>query len=62
MGAFGRTLSTIGAVLLASAVYMYLFPVMLGESGGKYFILYGVVAVPVLFVVFRRIWRPNRIT
>jgi len=62
MGAFGRVLTTIGAFLLAYAIYMYLFPVMLGESGGKYLILYVVLMVPVMLVVLKRVWRVNRIS
>jgi hypothetical protein len=41
---------------------MYVFPVMLGVVGGKFFALYAVAAVPVLFVVLRRVWRPTRIS
>jgi len=62
MGAFGRSLTTMLALLTAYAVYMYLFQVMLGESGGKYLLLYAVVAVPVLLFVLRKVWRPTRIT
>ena len=61
MGAVGRVLTTILAVLAAYAVYMYVFPVTLGVSGGKYFWFFVAVAVPALFVVLRRVWRPTRI-
>src|SRR5262249_41539758 len=36
MGAVGRLLTSVLAILLAAAVYMYLFPVMLGHSGGSH--------------------------
>jgi len=62
MGAFGRVLTTIGTFLLAYAIYMYVFPVMLGETGPKFLILYAVFIVPVLIVVLRRVWRPSRIS
>ena len=62
MGAIGRSLTTILALLTAYAVYMYLFQVMLGEAGAKYLALYAVVAVPVLLVVLRRVWRPTRVS
>ena len=61
MGAFGRILTTILAILAALAVYQYVFPVMLGESGVKYLALFAVVAIPVLYVVIRRVWRPSRV-
>ena len=62
MGAIGRFLTSVLALLLAGAVYMYVFPVMLGESGPKYFLLYAVVAVPVMLAVLRRVWRPTRVS
>ena len=62
MGAFGRVLTTIGTFLLAYAIYMYVFPVMLGETGPKFMILYAVFMVPVLIVVLRRVWRASRIS
>src|SRR5262249_8492162 len=61
MGAVGRLLTSVLAILLAAAVYMYLFPVMLGESGGRGLVLFGGVAVAVRLVVLRRVWRPTRI-
>lgn len=62
MGAIGRLLTSVLALLLACVVYMYVFPVTLGESGPKYIILYAVVAVPVMLMVLRRVWRPTRVS
>ena len=61
MGAFGRTLTTILALLTAYAVYEYVFPVMLGETGGKFFWLFVGAATPVLILVLRKVWRPTRV-
>ena len=57
MGVVGRTLTSIAAFLIAFFVYVYAFPVALGATGGPFFILFGVPALPVMFVVLRRIWR-----
>jgi hypothetical protein len=62
MGAFGRLLTSILALLLACAVYIYVFPVTLGESGGKFVWLFVAAATPVMIVVLRRVWRPNRVS
>jgi hypothetical protein len=61
MGAFGRVVTTILLILLACIVYVYVFPVTVGESGPRDVALYALVAVPALIVVLRRVWRAHRI-
>jgi hypothetical protein len=62
MGVVGRALTSVIAVLLAYLIYLYLFSVVLGGGGWNYLALYAVVAVPVLVAVFRKVWRPARIS
>jgi hypothetical protein len=62
MGVAGRVLTSILAVLLACAVYLYIFPVIIGEASRRTLLLFLVPAVPVLLAVLRRVWRPHRIS
>jgi hypothetical protein len=62
MGVVGRGLTTTLALITAYLVYLYLFSVVIGGGGLQYLAVYAVVAVPVLVVVLRRIWKPARIS
>jgi hypothetical protein len=61
MGVLGRSLTTVGVFVLAYLVYVSVFAVGLGFGGLKVLAVYGVLAVPVIAVVLRRVWRPARI-
>jgi hypothetical protein len=61
MGVVGRVLTTVLTLLLAYAVYLYVFQIMLGETSTRMLLLCAVVAVPVLSHVLRRVWRPARV-
>jgi hypothetical protein len=61
MGWFGRTLATIGVLIVAAFVYLYAFPVMVGINDYRTRTLYLVVASPVIIYVLSRVWRANRV-
>ena len=62
MGVVGRVFTSILALLLACAIYLYIFPVIVGEASRRTLLLYLVPAAPVLLAVLRRVWRPHRIS
>jgi hypothetical protein len=61
MGWFGRSLSTIGVLIVAAFVYLYAFPVMVGVNDYRTRTLYLTVASPVIIYVLSRVWRTTRI-
>jgi hypothetical protein len=61
MGWFGRSLATLGVLLVAVFVYVYAFPVMVGISDHRTRNLYLAVASPVIVYALSRVWRRSRI-
>ncbi|HEY7280422.1 MAG TPA: hypothetical protein VID47_02410 [Actinomycetota bacterium] len=62
MGVFGRSLVTLLTLVAAVFAYFYVFPATLGISGPPEELGFAIAAVPVLFLVLKRVWRPTRIS
>ncbi|MDP9342873.1 MAG: hypothetical protein M3Q23_12440 [Actinomycetota bacterium] len=61
MGWFGRAGTSFLLLIALGLVYYYVFGLMLGATGLKYFLLYLVVAGPAFIYALGRVWRPTRI-
>jgi hypothetical protein len=57
----GRMLTTAVLLFVAWCVYAYVFPVLLGLTNWRFFILYALVAGPVVVYLVWRLWQPARI-
>jgi hypothetical protein len=61
MGWLGRSLATMGLLVLSAVVYFSVFVVMVGVTGPKTVVLYVVMMGPVVLYLLSRVWRPARI-
>ena len=61
MGWVGRLGASVLLLIAAVMIYVYAFPVFLGETGPQYVVLYLVFAGPVVLYLLSRVWRPSRI-
>ena len=61
MGWVGRSLTTLGLLVLSAVVYFYVFVVTVGVNGLKTVVVYVVMIGPVVFYLLSRVWRPARI-
>ena len=61
MGWVGRAFATLGLVVLAVAVYFYVFVVTVGVTGPQTVMLYVLMAGPPVLYLLSKVWRPARI-
>jgi hypothetical protein len=61
MGWMGRALATIGLLVLAVAVYFYVFVVTVGVTGPQTVLVYVLMVAPVVLYLLSKVWRPVRI-
>ena len=61
MGWVGRSLTTLGVLIAAAFLYLYVFPVAVGVSDYRTRALYLAIASPVILFVLARVWRPSRV-
>jgi hypothetical protein len=61
MGWVGRTLATLGLLVLAALVYFYVFVVTVGVTGPQTVMVYMLMVAPLVLYLLSKVWRPARV-